>query len=342
MGDTQVSRSLILCSLVLNWLILMIIEGQNYACDTCVRGHRVRTCEHYGRPLNLVGKKGRPVSQCQHCRTLRKSRSAHVKCNCGKQASNDILRRGSTADEAGSCYCNYGGRCTCAHKKEQPPPDVTGDTIPQPGCSTELNMPYVNEGGFQFFGSMGEPRQEHLRVTPDIPTALSNHNTITSAHQQPETQLPLPGMSSNVGGYSTGAHLGLFCSPQTAASIRSVDCNSSGTDWANQMFDIDPLTSDEAQSFHEFDLRCLTQPTLGTVPAFVSEDVRETADCSTVAHIPCEDLASLPEPVPGEWSYTDPISEAKDLVVQAGMRNDQGRCYPRHQVKRKDDILCIH
>lgn len=128
--DTQVSRSLILCSLVLNWLILMIIEGQNYACDTCVRGHRVRTCEHYGkytgicrlilvrrldpgqivlelmeskigRPLNLVGKKGRPVSQCQHCRTLRKSRSAHVKCNCGKQASNDILRRGSTADEAG-------------------------------------------------------------------------------------------------------------------------------------------------------------------------------------------------------------------------------------------------
>ncbi|KAG9250363.1 copper fist DNA binding domain-containing protein, partial [Emericellopsis atlantica] len=57
----------------------IIFNGQNYAYDACVRGHRVRTCEHYGRPLKLISKKGRPISQCQHCRSLRKSRSAHVK-----------------------------------------------------------------------------------------------------------------------------------------------------------------------------------------------------------------------------------------------------------------------
>src|SRR4051812_25466800 len=34
------------------------------------------------RKLLHVNKKGRPVSQCPHCRSLRKSRSQHVKCEC--------------------------------------------------------------------------------------------------------------------------------------------------------------------------------------------------------------------------------------------------------------------
>jgi hypothetical protein len=38
------------------------------------------------RPLQHINKKGRPVSQCSHCRTLRKSRSAHVKCDCGNRS----------------------------------------------------------------------------------------------------------------------------------------------------------------------------------------------------------------------------------------------------------------
>jgi len=38
------------------------------------------------RTLQHIAKKGRPVSQCTHCRTLRKSRSAHVKCDCGEKS----------------------------------------------------------------------------------------------------------------------------------------------------------------------------------------------------------------------------------------------------------------
>lgn len=34
------------------------------------------------RKLLHVNKKGRPVSQCPHCRSLRKNRSQHVKCDC--------------------------------------------------------------------------------------------------------------------------------------------------------------------------------------------------------------------------------------------------------------------
>lgn len=96
----------------------MLIDGEKYACEACVRGHRVSNCQHAGkcsmtgsatkivphsvsaratvkamltasdtdRPLTHINKKGRPVSQCTHCRGLRKSRAAHVKCDCGDKA----------------------------------------------------------------------------------------------------------------------------------------------------------------------------------------------------------------------------------------------------------------
>jgi len=64
----------------------MLIKGEKYACEACVRGHRVSNCQHSDRPLQHINKKGRPVSQCTHCRTLRKSRSAHVRCECGEKA----------------------------------------------------------------------------------------------------------------------------------------------------------------------------------------------------------------------------------------------------------------
>lgn len=85
----------------------MLINGEKFACEACVRGHRVSSCHHQGkcscdprgwrkwsgviltcadRPLVHVNKKGRPVSQCQHCRGLRKARSQHVKCECHDKA----------------------------------------------------------------------------------------------------------------------------------------------------------------------------------------------------------------------------------------------------------------
>ncbi|KAK5083548.1 hypothetical protein LTR05_006051 [Lithohypha guttulata] len=60
----------------------MLINGEKYACEACVRGHRVSSCSHSERKLLHVNKKGRPVSQCPHCRSLRKNRSQHVKCEC--------------------------------------------------------------------------------------------------------------------------------------------------------------------------------------------------------------------------------------------------------------------
>ncbi|KAI9844633.1 MAG: hypothetical protein M1837_005485 [Sclerophora amabilis] len=99
----------------------MLIDGEKYACDACVRGHRVSNCQHSDRPLQHINKKGRPVSQCHHCRGLRKSRSAHVKCDCGEKGHSQgqcaHLEKGDSKDH-GLCCCSHGGKCSCSLKKE--------------------------------------------------------------------------------------------------------------------------------------------------------------------------------------------------------------------------------
>ncbi|KAJ3890118.1 hypothetical protein GG344DRAFT_50218, partial [Lentinula edodes] len=53
--------------------------------DTCIKGHRSSACKHTDRPLYEIKKKGRPVTQCEHCRELRKTKQVHVKCICHKE-----------------------------------------------------------------------------------------------------------------------------------------------------------------------------------------------------------------------------------------------------------------
>jgi len=50
--------------------------------ETCIKGHRSSTCRHTDRPLFEIKRKGRPVTQCEHCRELRKTKQVHVKCLC--------------------------------------------------------------------------------------------------------------------------------------------------------------------------------------------------------------------------------------------------------------------
>lgn len=104
------------------------------------------------RELTLVPKKGRPVTQCQHCRSERKKRSAHVKCDCGEtdkahhpkekcihlreaeerakfgyyedhHAEKDNAHLAAVAEEQGCC-CHHGGKCTCSILKRDPDEDA--------------------------------------------------------------------------------------------------------------------------------------------------------------------------------------------------------------------------
>lgn len=32
---------------------VMIIDGEKFACETCIRGHRTTQCQHFGKILRL-------------------------------------------------------------------------------------------------------------------------------------------------------------------------------------------------------------------------------------------------------------------------------------------------
>lgn len=106
----------------------MIIDGEKWACEACVRGHRVSNCQHSDRPLQHINKKGRPVSQCSHCRAMRKSRSSHVKCDCGEKTSKCAHLQPTVEGHTETCCCNHGGRCSCSQKKDI---QTTLDTVPE-------------------------------------------------------------------------------------------------------------------------------------------------------------------------------------------------------------------
>lgn len=115
-----------------------LINGEKYACTSCIKGHRVSGCNHTDRELHHINPKGRPVKQCEHCRTARKSKSHHHRCDCGEKkdkdkhkdkgdakgeifndASSDDLSNHTAVDD-GSCCCNSGSKCICGIKKESP------------------------------------------------------------------------------------------------------------------------------------------------------------------------------------------------------------------------------
>lgn len=104
-----------------------------------MRGHRVSNCQHADRPLQHINKKGRPVSQCTHCRTLRKSRSAHVRCECGEKAHAKGACTHDNDPQADICCCSHGTRCSCALKKEHLDPVPESDSDEANSTSTPAN-----------------------------------------------------------------------------------------------------------------------------------------------------------------------------------------------------------
>ncbi|GAA5937496.1 copper fist DNA-binding domain-containing protein [Sporobolomyces koalae] len=139
---------------------MVLVDGVKYACQACIKGHRSSKCTHTDRELTEIKKKGRPTSQCTHCRQLRKTRSVHGKCECigSKEAREqtpgarilpngliDILKPPqpatataelATATPSGvtrllnPCNCRSGGSCNCcqavsrAKPKGSPPSPV--------------------------------------------------------------------------------------------------------------------------------------------------------------------------------------------------------------------------
>ncbi|KAI8137987.1 copper fist DNA binding domain-containing protein [Fennellomyces sp. T-0311] len=75
---------------------MLLIVGKDgverkYSCMTCIKGHRSSKCKHPQRQLYEIKPKGRPVSQCQNCRELRKQKRVHIKCSCKSRGTKDEM-----------------------------------------------------------------------------------------------------------------------------------------------------------------------------------------------------------------------------------------------------------
>ncbi|WWD19168.1 hypothetical protein CI109_103626 [Kwoniella shandongensis] len=79
---------------------MVFINEKKYACEKCIKGHRVSGCTHTDRPLFEVKKKGRPATQCQHCKDKRKASgsSVHTKCACGDPAISNPVQSSLAPD----------------------------------------------------------------------------------------------------------------------------------------------------------------------------------------------------------------------------------------------------
>lgn len=97
---------------------------------------RAKPCAPTDRELFHINPKGRPVKQCEHCRGSRKSKSHHVKCDCGDKKDKDKHKDkgdakgeqlASISDEVSNhtavnnenrCCCHSGDKCICGVKKD--------------------------------------------------------------------------------------------------------------------------------------------------------------------------------------------------------------------------------
>ncbi|KAG2175948.1 hypothetical protein INT44_000426 [Umbelopsis vinacea] len=84
--------------------MVVLIDGIKYACQSCIKGHRVAQCQHKERPLQPLQRKGRPISQCNHCRGNRLKNKSHVKCTCAIS---------SVPNPINGCMCHIIDLCTC-------------------------------------------------------------------------------------------------------------------------------------------------------------------------------------------------------------------------------------
>ncbi|KAJ1892467.1 copper-binding transcription factor, partial [Coemansia sp. S17] len=93
---------------------MIYLDGKKYACSACIRGHRASSCNHTSRELTEIRPKGRPVTQCERCRQLRKTRKAHVKCLCGEMDSASPAVESPTINALlNPCKCSASDICVC-------------------------------------------------------------------------------------------------------------------------------------------------------------------------------------------------------------------------------------
>ncbi|KAK9369998.1 copper fist DNA binding domain-containing protein, partial [Lipomyces kononenkoae] len=184
---------------------MVFIDGVKYACDTCIRGHRVTTCTHKDRPLTMIKPKGRPVSQCPHCREARKNHALHTKCDCTEH------KPGSSPSKSVTCGCPQGGKCDCSKLKNAGRTGSAGAVVPKGVHEVPLKAGHV--AGVRHSTTMSKP---HLHGAS--PYGIVSTGNSPSPSAQVAMNYPVPPAQQHVENY---IHPKESASPLPDANIAS-------------------------------------------------------------------------------------------------------------------------
>lgn len=93
---------------------MVLINGIKYACERCIRGHRVTTCNHTDQPLMMIKPKGRPSTTCDYCKQLRKNKNANPEgvCTCGRLEKKKLAQKAKEEARA-KAKEKQRKQCTC-------------------------------------------------------------------------------------------------------------------------------------------------------------------------------------------------------------------------------------
>ncbi|KAG0023515.1 hypothetical protein BGZ80_009197 [Entomortierella chlamydospora] len=145
---------------------MVFVNGQKFACE---------------RPLHEIKKKGRPSTQCLHCKELRKAKQVSVRCICGKDG------------ESYSCGCVDGAICTCCR-------DRAGHVVAKPGKSPSKHA---------VLKSYHSKHQHNTAsLDPDKVGILLDSQDVFS-HASPQHASGVPTIHSPDGSVSSNSSLGL-------------------------------------------------------------------------------------------------------------------------------------
>lgn len=125
---------------------MVLINGVKYACERCIRGHRVTTCNHTDQPLMMIKPKGRPSTTCNHCKELRKNKNANPSgmCTCGRQEKKRLAQRAKEEARAKAksetCKCLDKEKCLCHSKRRSRKPSIKGRPKSSGGITAGTNI----------------------------------------------------------------------------------------------------------------------------------------------------------------------------------------------------------
>ncbi|KAL2793867.1 copper fist DNA binding domain-containing protein [Aspergillus keveii] len=198
----------------------MLIDGEKWACEACVRGHRVSTCKHHDRPLIRINRKGRPFSTCSICNCTpcnspdehnRLKREAELKSQSQNRSSGRHARSSPTG------FLPIAPRPTSS----SPPPSVTQSSSRQGysrgSQSSDAATHAPRAGAAGAAGGRGAPQGAPHHRTHN-PTARSSAPRTSQHHHHHQHYAPQPG-SSHYGSLSPlNMPLGSFSPPLCSMS----------------------------------------------------------------------------------------------------------------------------